>query len=87
MRPKKERITRLNYCQYLLVSQINYTLTNYAEHTEQFSHDMVNRYLAEDEIRPRIVWENVKTQVIQTPMDRGIRVLTPQVSHRLSAEN
>ena len=28
---------------------------------------MVNRYLAEDEIRPREVWENVKTQVIQTP--------------------
>jgi len=32
---KKERVTRLDYCQYLLVSQINYTLTNYAEHTEK----------------------------------------------------
>jgi len=49
------------------VSQINYTLTNYAEHTENFSHDMANRYLAGDEIRPGLVWENVQVQVIQTP--------------------
>ena len=45
MRPRKERVTRLDYCQYLLVSQINYTLTNSAEHTEKFSHEMANRYL------------------------------------------
>jgi hypothetical protein len=67
MRPKKERVTRLDYCQYLLASQINYTLTNFAEHAEKFSHDAANRYLAGDEIRPRLVWENVKGQVIQTP--------------------
>lgn len=67
MIPKKERVTRLDYCQYLLVSQINYTLTNYAEHTEKFSHDMANRYLASDEIRPRLVWENVKRDVRPTP--------------------
>lgn len=66
MRPKKERVRRLDYCQYLLVSQINYTITNYAEHTDKFSHDMANRYLAGDEIRPRYVWENVKGQVVQT---------------------
>jgi hypothetical protein len=67
MIPKKERVTRLGYCQYLLVSQINYTLTNYAEHTEKFSHDMANRYLAGDEIRPRLVWENIKSEVRSTP--------------------
>lgn len=67
MIPKKERVTRLSYCQYLLVSQINYTLTNYADHPEKFSHDMANRYLAGDEVRPRLVWENVNGQVIQTP--------------------
>jgi hypothetical protein len=66
MIPKKERVTRLDYCQYLLVSQINYTLTNYAEHTEKFSHDMANRYLSGDEIRPRLVWENVKNDVRPT---------------------
>jgi hypothetical protein len=64
MNAKKERVTRLDYCQYLLVSQINYTLTNYAEHTEKFSHDMANRYLAGDEIRPRLAWEKVGEQVV-----------------------
>ena len=67
MRPKKERVTRLDYCQYLLVSQTNYTLTYYAEHTGQFSHDMANRYLAGDRVRPRLVWENVQEDVVQTP--------------------
>jgi hypothetical protein len=66
MIPKTERVTRLTYCQYLLVSQTNYTLTNYADHTEKFSHDMANRYLAEDEVRPRLVWENIKDQVIRS---------------------
>jgi hypothetical protein len=67
MKPIHESVTRLDYCQYFLISQINYTLTNFAEHTEGFSHDAVNRYLAGDQIRPRLVWENVKEHVVQTP--------------------
>jgi hypothetical protein len=67
MKASTERVTRLDYCQYLLVSQINYTLTNYAEHTEHFSHDMANRYLADDALRPHLVWENTRDQVVQTP--------------------
>ncbi len=63
----KTRHTRLDYCQYLLVSQINYMLTNFAEHTEKFSHDAINLYLAGNQITPRQVWENVRGQVIQTP--------------------
>jgi len=34
-----------------------------------FSHDMANRYLAGDEVRPRSVWENVKDKVIHPCMD------------------
>lgn len=63
----KESVTRLDYCQYLLVSQINYTLTNFAEHSERFSHDQINRYLGGEKISPRLVWENVASQVVQTP--------------------
>jgi len=86
MNPKKERVTRLEYCQYLLVSQINYTLTNYADHTEKFSHDMATRYLAGDEIRPRLVWENVKSEV--RPTAAGFLVFDDTVidknfSHRI----
>jgi len=69
MIPKKERVTRLDYSQYLLESQINYTLTNYAEHTEKFSLDMANRYLAGDEIRPRLVWENIKKNEVRPTKD------------------
>ena len=59
-------VTRLDYCQYLLVSQINYTLTNFAEHSEKFSHDQINRYLRGEKITPRLIWENVRNQVVQS---------------------
>lgn len=59
-------VTRLDYCQYLLGSQINSTLTHFAEHAERFSHDAINRYLAGDRLPPRLVWENVRAQVVET---------------------
>jgi hypothetical protein len=63
----KKPVTRLDYCQYLLVSQINYTLPNFADHCEKFSHDAINRYLRGERITPRLVWENVHGQVVLTP--------------------
>ncbi len=62
----KEAVTRLDYCQYLLSTQINYTLTYFADHCEKFSHDAINRYLRGDQLTPRLVWENVRAQVVQT---------------------
>jgi hypothetical protein len=62
----KTSVTRLDYCQYLLVSQINYTLTNFADHCERFSHDAINRYLRGEHITPRLIWENVRSQVVTT---------------------
>lgn len=58
------KMTCLDYCQYLLVSQINYTLTNFAEHSSKFSHDKINRFLKGEKITPRLIWENVKSQLI-----------------------
>ena len=60
------KVTRLDYCQYLLVSQINYTLTHFADHCAQYSHDAINRYLRGEQITPRLVWENVKGQIVPT---------------------
>lgn len=60
-------MTRLAYCQYLLVSQINYTLTNFAEHCDSFSHDAINRYLRGERITPRLIWDNVRGQIVPTP--------------------
>jgi hypothetical protein len=54
------RFTKLNYCQYLLSSQINYTLTNLAEPLDQISHDQINRYLKNEKLTPGLVWDNVK---------------------------
>ena len=58
------RPTRLDYCQYLLSTPINYTLTHFAEHSESFSHDQINRYLAGDRLTPRMLWEHVKNDVV-----------------------
>lgn len=59
--------TRLDYCQYLLTTRANYTLTHYADHCERFSHDQLNRYLAGDRLPPRLVWESVQPHLKQTP--------------------
>jgi len=80
MRPKTQIVTRLDYCQYLLVSQINYTLTNFAEHSEKFSHDALNRYLNGEKLSPKLTWENVQNQVIQ--MLKGFLVFDDTVAHK-----
>ena len=59
-------VTRLDYCQFLLVSQTNYTMTYFAEHSPGFSHDAVKRYLEEEKITARLVWENVRGQVMSS---------------------
>lgn len=45
------KFTKLNYCQYLLSSQINYTMTNLAEHLSNISHDKINYYLKNDVVK------------------------------------
>ena len=52
--------TKLDYCQYLLSSPINYTVTNLAEHLAGISHDRINRYLRGEKLTPRLLWDNVK---------------------------
>jgi hypothetical protein len=44
--------TKLDYCQYLLSSPINYTITNLADHLEGISHDRINRYLRGEKLIP-----------------------------------
>jgi len=61
------RPTRLDYCQFLLSSQINYTITYHAEHTERFSHDSINRYLRKDKMSSHLVWEHVQGDIVSSP--------------------
>ena len=60
--------SQLDYCQYLLSSQVNYTLTNLAEHLQRWSHDTINRYLSGEQLTPRLLWENVR-EVIELDGD------------------
>ena len=55
--------TKLDYCQYLLSSQVNYTITNLADHLKKCSHDTINRYLRREKLTPHLIWGNVKNQV------------------------
>ncbi len=56
--------TKLDYCQYLISSQINYTITNLAAHIDNFSHDAINRYLRGERITPSLLWDNAKHQIM-----------------------
>ena len=60
------KVTRLDYCQFLLVSQTNYTLTYFAEHSAGFSHDAVKRYLEQEKLTARMLWEQVHSQVVRS---------------------
>ena len=59
----ENKISRLDYCQYLLSSQINYTLTNYAKHVHNVAHDTVNRFLSNEKLTPKLIWEHVKNKI------------------------
>jgi hypothetical protein len=52
--------SKLDYCQYLLSSQLNYTLTNLADHVQGVSHNHINRYLRSKRITPSLMWDKVK---------------------------
>lgn len=62
-RPRKS-FGRLEYCQYLLSSQTNYTLTNYAEHVSEVSHDLVKLYLERDKLTASQLWRQVKLDIV-----------------------
>jgi hypothetical protein len=59
--------SKLDYCQFLLSSQVNFTMTHLADHLQKFSHDTINRYLSQTEMRPRHLWEKVQTLLGQHP--------------------
>jgi hypothetical protein len=81
---QKDRASRQAYCQYLLSTPGNYTLTHFGAHSPDYSHDQMNRYLGRDRLPPRLVWENVRSQVVQSP--RGILLFDDVVVDKRHAE-
>jgi hypothetical protein len=74
--------TKLDYCQYLLSSQVNYTLTNLAEHLKSFSRDTINRYLKGEKLSPPLLWE--RTRSLLEPDSEAYLILTILCSIRAS---
>lgn len=58
--------TRIEYCQYLLSSQPNYTITNFADHVEGLSRDEIRRHLTRAKLSPRLIWEYNKGEIIMS---------------------
>ncbi|NEP89570.1 MAG: hypothetical protein F6K18_23575 [Okeania sp. SIO2C2] len=56
--------TYVDYCQYLLNSQTNYTITNLANHLQDISHDTINRYLRIANLNYLDLWRNVKEEIV-----------------------
>lgn len=61
------KLNYLYYCQYLLNSQINYTLTNLAKHTEELSHDQINRYLKSENLTSGVIWSKASSEIHSHP--------------------
>ena len=57
------QLTHWDYCQFLLVSQTNYTQTYYADHCDLISHDRVNRLLKEIKLTPKALRSHVRKEL------------------------
>lgn len=60
-------ISRIDYCQFLVVSQVNYSLTYLAAHAKKYSHDTINRFLRNESYSPKLLWEHVREEIITSP--------------------
>ena len=56
-----------DYCQFLLSSFHNFTQTYFADHTEKWSHDQLNRLLRKERISAGALWESVKNDIAFHP--------------------
>ncbi len=69
--------TIAGYCQFQLLSQVNYTLTYFAEQAKRISHDSINRLLATENVKPSDLWKSVKNDVV--PSEKGYLIFDDTV--------
>lgn len=58
------KLTHEDYCQFLLVSQTNFTQTYFADHREDVSHDDLNRMMRHAQLSPRDLRDRVRSDLI-----------------------
>ena len=73
-----------DYCQYLVSSQTNYTLTYLADRLSGMSHDSINRYLKNNPFSDSVFWSSVQRE-IETD-DAGILVGDDTVLNKSSSQ-
>ena len=52
-----------DYCQFLLAGFQNFTQTHFADHTQKWSHDQLNRLLNTERIPARELWRSVRNDI------------------------
>jgi len=57
-------VKRRDYCEFLIGTQVNYTCTYFADHTNKFSHDAVRAYLKRDQIGSKDIWKQAQGDII-----------------------
>lgn len=58
------KLTHEDYCQFLLVSQTNFTQTYFADNRDDVSHDDLNRMMRQAQLSPRDLREKVRAELI-----------------------
>jgi hypothetical protein len=59
MKQESHSFGLVDYCQYLLSSQKNFTITNLVNHLQTVSHDLINSFLRNVEL----TWLNVQNSL------------------------
>jgi Transposase DDE domain len=75
-------MSRQQYCQYLVVTHINYTMTYLATHKlahnkQVWSHDTIRNFLLSDKVTPSALWHQVEKDIVQSP--RGFIIFDDSV--------
>lgn len=60
-------LSHIDYSQFLLASQINFTQTYFADHSASLSHDSINRMMNSLKLRPVELRNSVRKEIIHSP--------------------
>jgi hypothetical protein len=69
-----------DYCQFLIITQTNYTQTYFADHHPAFSHDSINRHLRDSLVSSSMVWSQIKDNIVYS--ENGYLVFDDSVSDK-----
>lgn len=57
-------IDKKDYVEYLISTPLSYTCTHMADHKDQISHDMVNRFLCRQNFHANDLWALVQPHLL-----------------------